>query len=100
MSDIFYRITDEKGNYAGKYSFQEISKDKWSYFSSTGYLSGSILYPTPNGNILKLLDYLVHINDILGQSKQFYIVPFDTDDLDFDSKCITEELIVGRKVRV
>ena len=100
MSDIFYRITDEKGNFADKYSFQEISKDKWSYFSSTRYLSGSILYPTPNDNIIKLLDYLVHMNDILGQSKQFFIVPFDITDLDFDSECIEEELVVGRKVRI
>jgi len=87
---------DEKGNYVDKYSFQEISKDKWLYFSHTGYPSGSVLYPTPDGNILKLLDYLVHINNILGQNKQFHIIPFDTADLNFDGRYIKEELVVKR----
>lgn len=95
MSNICYHIVDEKGNHVDGYSFLQVAKDTWLYFSNTGYPEGSVLYPTPDHKgILELRDYLIHMSKKLGLSKHFFIVPLDADNLDFNGRKIVDEVKV------
>lgn len=99
MDKTYYRIIDEKGNFVDEYSFQKESqgkgrKPKWYYYSETGYMSGRVLYCDINGNIQKILNYLIHMNEKLKQNKVFSIVPIDISNLKFDGEILEEELCV------
>jgi hypothetical protein len=96
MDETYYRIVDEKGHFADRFSFQIDDEDyfKGYYYSQDGYIWGSVLYTSITEDLVRLLDYLRRMSRGYGLHKKFKIVEIKKCDLGLGGRLLEKEFVI------